>query len=104
MLVKWQIAAAIVLLMCQACAAPPSRYAASVIEVDAKQVQGCALLSAVVGRSLMVGAGSIGVPNAINDARDNAAGLGANRIVIDKVDSGNVYTAATVTAKAYKCN
>ena len=93
-----------IVLGCDGCAAPPSRYAATVKEVDAKQVQGCALLSTVLGRSLMVGVGSIGVTNAINDARDNAAGLGANRIVVESVDGGNSYTPATVTVKAYKCN
>ena len=93
-----------IFLLCQGCAAPPSRYAATVKEVDAKQVDGCALLSTVPGRSLMVGVGSVGVTNAINDARDNAAGLGANRIVVESVDSGNAYTPATATVKAYRCN
>ena len=94
----------VMMLFCGACAAPASRYAATVKEVDAKEVQGCALLSKVLGRSLMVGVGSIGVTNAINDARDNAAGLGANRIVVDSVDAGNAYAPATVTVKAYRCN
>ena len=90
------------LLLCQGCAAPPSRHAATVKEVDAKQVEGCALVSTVPGRSLMVGVGSIGVTNAINDARDNAAALGANRIVVESMDGGNAYTRATATA--YRCN
>jgi hypothetical protein len=92
------------LLTCQGCAAPPSRYAATVREVDAKQVERCTLLSTVPGKSLMAGVGSIGVTNAINDAKDTAAGLGANTIVVQSVDNGNAYTPASVTVKAYRCN
>lgn len=98
------LAAVVLLLICQGCAAPQSRYAATVKEVDASQVEKCTLLSTVLGRSLMVGVGAIGVTNAINDAKDNAAGLGANRIVIVSTDSGNAYTPGTATVKAYKCN
>jgi hypothetical protein len=98
------LVAVVALLVCQGCAAPQSRYAATVKEVDAREVANCALLSTVLGRSLMVGVGSIGVTNAINDAKDNAAGLGANRIVVVSTDSGNAYTPGTATVKAYKCN
>ena len=98
------LAAVLALLLCHGCAAPQSRYAATVKEVDNREVANCALLSTVVGRSSMVSLGSIGATNAINDAKDNAAGLGANRIVVVSTYDGNAYTPGTATVKAYKCN
>jgi Domain of unknown function (DUF4156) len=98
------LAAITVLLICQGCASTPSSQAAAVKEVDAKQVANCALISTIVGKSLIGGVVSTGGTNAIVDAKEQAAGLGANTIVILTVDSGGMYSTGTATAKAYRCN
>ena len=91
-------------LLAQGCANSPSREAAAVKELDARQVANCTLLSTIVGRSLVGGVGSVGATNAIIDAKEQASGLGANVVVIQQVDNGSVYSTASATAKAYKCN
>jgi Domain of unknown function (DUF4156) len=102
--VKQFITAVAVLLMCQGCANTPSRQAAAVKEMDARAVASCALISTIHGKSLLGGAASNSAVNAIVDVKEQAAGLGANVVVLQSVDSGNMYTPATATAKAYKCN
>ena len=47
---------------------------------------------------------STSAANALIDAKEQAAGLGANVVVIQRVDGGSMYTPATATVKAYRCN
>jgi hypothetical protein len=102
--VKSLLAAALVLVICQGCATTPSRQAATLKEATARDVTRCALISTIVGKSLMGGAVATSANNAIVDAKEQAAGLGANAVVLEKVDSGGAYAPATATLKAYRCN
>ena len=98
------LTAFLVLLVCQGCANTPSRQAAAVKEVDARAVANCALISTIHGKSLLGGAASTSAANAVVDVKEQAAGLGANVVVMQRVDSGDMYSPASATAKAYKCN
>jgi hypothetical protein len=102
--VKRPLTAFLVLLVCQGCANTPSRQAAAVKEVDARAVANCALISTIHGKSLLGGAASTSAANAVVDVKEQAAGLGANVVVMQRVDTGDMYTPASATAKAYKCN
>jgi hypothetical protein len=92
-----------VLVIGQGCANTPSRYAAAVKEVDPRQVAHCTLISTITGRSL-IGGGSVGATNAIVDVKEQASGLGATHVVMQSTDDGSMYSPATATAKAYRCN
>jgi hypothetical protein len=98
------LTAVALMVICQGCATAPSRHAAAVKEVDARQVANCTLISTIVGRSLIGGVGSIGAENAVVDVKEQASGLGATHVVIQSVDGGSMYAPGTATAKAYKCN
>jgi len=98
------LTAFIVLLVCHGCANTPSRQAAAIKEMDARAVANCALISTIHGKSLLGGAASTSAANAVVDVKEQAAGLGANVIVMQRVDNGDMYTPASATAKAYKCN
>jgi hypothetical protein len=91
-------------LLCQGCANVPSSQAAAVKEVDATQVAKCALISTIRGKSLLSGGVATSAANALVDAKEQAAGLGANVIVIQRVDAGSTYAPASATVKAYRCN
>jgi hypothetical protein len=98
------LAIAVASLICQGCASIPSRQASAVKEADARQVANCALISNIVGRSLVGGMGATGEANALVDAKEQASGLGATHIVVQGVDAGTAYKPATVSVRAYKCN
>jgi photosystem II stability/assembly factor-like uncharacterized protein len=98
------LTAVTILLLCQGCATTPSSQAAAVHEVDASQVAKCTLISTIAGKSLVGGFGTVGATNAVVDAKEQAAGLGANTIVIMSVDGGSMRAPGTATAKAYRCN
>ena len=98
------LTAFIVLVVCHGCANTPSRQAAAVKEVDARAVANCALISTIHGKSLLAGSASTSAANAVVDMKEQAAGLGANVVVILRVDIGDMYTPASAIAKAYKCN
>ena len=98
------LAAAALAILCQACANSPSTQAAAVREVDASQVGKCALISNVTGKSLLAGGVATSAANAMTDAKEQAAGLGANVVVIQGVDGGSMYAPATARVKAYRCN
>jgi hypothetical protein len=70
-------------LLLAGCASVPSDRAIAVYEVDIQQVEGCELLGQVSGYSGhggVMGSGT-GNNNAVNAAKEDAAALGANRIV-----------------------
>jgi hypothetical protein len=92
------------LLICQGCANTPSRQAAAVREMDTRAVANCALISTIHGKSLLGGAATNSATNALVDVKEQAAGLGANVVVMQNVDNGSMYVPATATGKAYRCN
>jgi hypothetical protein len=91
-------------LLCQGCANTPSSQAAAVRELDATMVTKCALISTIRGKSLLGGGVSTSATNALVDAKEQAAGLGANVVVVQSVDGGSMYAPASATVKAYRCN
>ena len=97
-------AAAILALLCQGCVNNPSTQAAAVREADASQVGKCALISNITGKSLLAGGVATSGANALIDAKEQAAGLGANVVVVQGVDGGSMYAPATARVKAYRCN
>ena len=98
------LATAALVLLCQGCANNPSTQAAAVREVDGAQVGKCALISNITGKSLLAGGVATSAANAMIDAKEQAAGLGANVVVIQSVDGGSMYAPATARVKAYRCN
>jgi hypothetical protein len=98
------LATAALVLLCQGCANNPSTQAAAVRVVDATQVGKCALISNITGKSLLAGGVATSASNAMTDAKEQAAGLGANVVVVQGVDGGSMYTPAIARVKAYRCN
>lgn len=92
------------LVLCQGCATNQSTQAAAIKEVAARQVTNCTLISTITGKSLVGGVGATGAANALVDAREQAAGLGATHVVVQSVDEGSMYTPGIAKVKAYKCN
>jgi hypothetical protein len=97
-------ALAVLALLVAGCANNPSTQAAAVREVDATQVGKCALISNITGKSLLAGGVATSAVNAMTDAKEQAAGLGANVVVIQSLDGGSMYAPATAKVKAYRCN
>ena len=86
------------------CASTPSNRAANVKEADPGTVSRCQLLGTVIGSSLIGGVVvKTGGTNAMVDAREQAADMGATHIVFMAVDSGNQYSTGKATARAYRC-
>ena len=83
------------------CAVAPSTAASHVLEADAQMVVSCKFVGEVQGSSGWGNlAASAGMNNAKNEARDNAAKLGATHIVWDNIAGGY---SPYVSGKAYKC-
>ena len=83
------------------CATAPSAATARVQEADAQMVASCKYLADVQGSSGWGNlAASAGMENSKNEARENAAKLGATHIVWNQVSGGY---APYATGKAYKC-
>lgn len=83
------------------CATAPSPQAMAVRDADAKMVEGCQYLGDVTGTSGFGGlVASVGTKNAQNEARDQAAGLGATHVVWNMLAGG---MAPSVSGKAYRC-
>jgi hypothetical protein len=99
-----RFAAVLLLVLCQGCVNNPTSQAAAVREMDASQVGKCALISNIVGKSLLSGGVATSAANAMIDAKEQAAGLGANVIVLQGKDPGSAYAPAMVRVKAYRCN
>lgn len=85
------------------CATMPTPEALHVAEVGAGMVEGCHLLGAVNGSSLMDGVlEAKGVRSAKNEAMNEAAHWGANAIVWTHVTQ-RYWGAELVTGNAYRC-
>ena len=67
-------------------------------------VMGCKYLGRIISSSQLGGYGleKKGVSSALNELKNKAAQLGANRLVIQNVASGNIYT--EMTGDAYLCD
>lgn len=86
-----------------ACATVPQPGVQSVADVGAGMVQGCHLLGAVNGSSLMDGVlEAKGVESAKAEARNQAAQWGANAIVWTHITQ-RYWGAELVTGSAYRC-
>ena len=90
------------LLILSGCTTALSPHAKNIIPADYKMVASCTYLGEVHGSS---GWGNIaasqGMQNAMNEAQEQAASLGATHIVWSSIVGGN---SPFTTAKAYKCN
>jgi len=87
--------------LAQGCAVAPSAAAASVKDADAPTVSACKYVGDVQGSSGWGNlAASTGMENAKNEARENAAKLGATHVVWGNVAGG---ASPYVSAKAYRC-
>jgi hypothetical protein len=92
---------AVALLLC-ACATAPSERAAGVKDADPRMVEACTYMGEVEGTSIWGGPGGHGaaVSNSKNEARDQAAKLGATHIVWNSVSESSL---TAVSGRAYRC-
>jgi hypothetical protein len=91
-------------LAISACAMAPSERAAAVRDADEHMVEACRYVGEVQGASGWGGPGgtSAGATNSRNEARDQAAALGATHVVWNPASS--TQTGATmVSGRAYRC-
>jgi len=97
----------IALALC-ACASStaPSATARSVRDGDPATLnRECKLLGTVSGRSLFGGGSDEAkVQNAMNDAREKAAAMGATHIIFMTTDTSGMLTAGHASARAYRCD
>ena len=95
---------AVAVLALAGCSAVASPKAAALIEADDAGVAGCKLLGTVNGGTLFGGAATgLASHNAMVDAREKAARLGATHIVFTSVDGGGYDKTGQASARAYAC-
>jgi hypothetical protein len=83
----------------------PSAAARSVSEGDPAVLnRDCKLLGTVNGRSLFGGADEARVQNAMNDAREKAAAIGATHVVFVAADTKGILNRGNAQARAYRCD
>ena len=83
----------------------PSAAARSVSEGDPAVLnRDCKLLGTVNGRSLFGGADEARVQNAMNDAREKAAAMGATHVVFLAADTKGILNRGNAAARAYRCD
>ena len=86
-------------------ASTPSTAARSVSEGEPAVLnRECKLLGTVSGRSLFGGADEARVQNAMNDAREKAAALGATHVVFVEADTKGILNRGNASARAYRCD
>ena len=64
----------------------------------------CKLLGPVSGRSVFGGADEARVQNAMNDAREKAAAMGATHVVFLVTDTKGILNRGNAQARAYRCD
>ena len=90
---------------CSSSPSTPSSAARSVSEGDPAVLnRDCKLLGTVSGRSLFGGADEARVQNAMNDAREKAAALGATHVVFLAADTKGILNRGNASARAYRCD
>ncbi len=96
------LCAAVLACIClSGCAVAPSAAASRVQEADAQMVASCKYIGEVQGSSGWGNlAASAGMENAKNEARENAAKLGATHILWNNIAGGY---SPYVSGKAYRC-
>jgi hypothetical protein len=96
---------AVWLAACASSASTPSAAARSVSEGEPAVLnRDCKLLGTVSGRSLFGGADEARVQNAMNDAREKAAALGATHVVFLEADTKGILSRGNASARAYRCD
>lgn len=86
------------------CAATPSITASGVKEADLKMIESCQFVGTVFGNSMLgVAVASTSASNAVVDAKEKAAALGATHIVIETMKSADLNGGSQATVRAYKC-
>jgi uncharacterized protein DUF4156 len=89
---------------CSSSPSAPSAEARKVSEGDPAVLnRDCKLLGTVSGRSLFGGADEARVQNAMNDAREKAAKLGATHVVFIEADTKGILSRGNAAARAYRC-
>jgi Domain of unknown function (DUF4156) len=93
------------LVGCSSSPSAPSAEARKVSEGDPAVLnRDCKLLGTVNGRSLFGGADEARVQNAMNDAREKAAALGATHVVFLAADTKGILNRGNASARAYRCD
>lgn len=89
-------------LMLGACSTAPTERAAQVKDADAKMVEACTYVGDVEGTSIWGGPGGHGAAmnNSKNEARDQAAKLGATHVVWSPMSQS---TLTAISGRAYRC-
>ena len=97
--------AALAVVACSSTGSAPSAAARSVTEGEPSILnRDCKLLGTVSGRSLFGGADEARVQNAMNDAREKAAAMGATHIVFLATDTKGILNRGNAQARAYRCD
>ena len=90
-----------VILILFGCATAPSPKASNIQDADYRQVKNCRFVGDVYGSSGWGNlAASTGIQNAKNEAREQAAAIGATHIVWVQIVGGS---SPYVVGKAYRC-
>ena len=93
------------LTACGSSPSAPSATARGVRDGDPSVLnRECKLLGTVNGRSLFGGADEARVQNAMNDAREKAAALGATHVVFIEADTKGILSRGNAAARAYRCD
>lgn len=90
---------------CASSGSAPSAAARSVSDGEPAVLnRDCKLLGTVSGRSLFGGADDARVQNAMNDAREKAAALGATHVVFLEADTKGILSRGNALLRAYRCD
>ena len=93
------------LAACASGASNPSAAARSVSEGEPSVLnRDCKLLGTVSGKSLFGGGDEARVQNAMNDAREKAAALGATHVVFLEADTKGMLNRGNAAVRAYRCD
>jgi hypothetical protein len=99
------VVALAVLCLIGCSSSPPSALARKVSEGDPAVLnRDCKLLGTVSGRSLFGGADEARVQNAMNDAREKAAAMGATHVIFLEADTKGILSRGNASARAYRCD
>lgn len=97
--------AALILAACSSPGSTPSAAARGVVDGDPSVLnRECKLLGTVSGRSLFGGAEESRVQNAMIDAREKAAKIGATHVVFIEADTKGILSRGNAQARAYRCD
>jgi Domain of unknown function (DUF4156) len=93
------------LAACASSGSSPSAAARSVRDGEPAVLnRDCKLLGTVSGRSIFGGADEARVQNAMNDAREKAAAMGATHVVFLEADTKGILSRGNASARAYRCD